>query len=69
MSRKDTIEAEVLDAAYANHGGESSWAAFGAGRMDPAEIVERMEAGEVLDRDKFDKLNQTYFQITRLLTP
>lgn len=47
MSRKDTIEAEVLDAAYANHGGESSWAAFGAGRMDPAEIVERMEAGEV----------------------
>lgn len=34
-----------------------------------SEIRKSMEAGEVLDRDKFDKLNQTYFQITRLLTP
>jgi len=33
------------------------------------EIRKTMENDEVLARDKFEKLNQAYFQITRLLTP
>lgn len=45
MGRRDTIEAEVLDAQFRKEGGESSWSVFGSGRMSPAEIVERMEAG------------------------
>ena len=45
-SSRDTIEAEVLDAAYAKHGGESAWSAFGDGRLNPAEILERIEEGD-----------------------
>jgi hypothetical protein len=45
-SGRDTIEAEVLDAAYAKHGGESAWSAFGDGRLNPAEILERIEEGD-----------------------
>jgi len=47
-SSRDTIEAEVLDAAYAKHGGESAWSAFGDGRLNPAEILERIEEGDSL---------------------
>lgn len=42
MSKRDTIEAEVLDAAYSKHGGESAWSVFGD-RLSPSEIVERLE--------------------------
>ena len=45
-SRRDTIEAEVLDAAFAKHGGESAWSAFGDGRLNPAEILEKKEEGD-----------------------
>jgi len=45
-SSRDTIEAEVLDAAYSKHGGDSAWSAFNDGRLNPAEILERIEEGD-----------------------
>jgi hypothetical protein len=47
MSRgRETNEVEILDTAFHHRGGELGWSVFGDSRLDPSELVERMEEGD-----------------------
>ncbi len=41
----ETDQDGILDAAFYHRGGESGWAAFGNGRLDPGELLARVEEG------------------------
>ena len=44
--KRETNEVEILDTAFHHRGGELGWSVFGAGRMDPSEVLALLEEGE-----------------------
>ena len=47
MRGRETNEVEILDTAFHHRGGELGWSVFGDSRLDPSEVLERIEEGDL----------------------